>query len=311
MIYCPFCSLTYGNHMPHTCLKFLTVVVILVCQIVALAGAVANENPFAAHNAYPWRLYPKDRFERALNSGLKHLEVDITYDPERHAVVATHDAKPTGGEPELPALLEPLWTKWGASPEEGYTLILDFKSSSDEVVRGVKQLLDEHAELLSSLRKGSTDFKPGKITVCLTGNGAAHALYDRLIAAGEPYRAFSDDTGCPGSWQNDPTTYVPDQPAGYVRFVTLEKQNFLDAPRARGDHHVSISRLRAAVDAANAGGYRIRVYTLNPARRGDGWDTLYWDACLAAGVHMIATDAYDLAHEHWQAYEQQQPAAAR
>lgn len=285
----------------------------LVLIVAHLAGAIAAgaENPFAAHNAYPWRLYPKDRFDRALGSGLKHLEVDITYDPERQAVVATHDAKPSGNEPELSALLAPLWEKWGSAPDDGYTLILDFKTSSDAVVRGVAAMLTEHAELLSKMKKGTDDFRPGKITVCLTGGGAAHAIYDRMTPEGSDYLAFSDDTGRPGSWQEDATSYVPESPAGFVRFLSLEKQNFMDAPRARGNEHISVARMRAAVEAASARGYRMRIYTINPARAGDGWDTAYWDACLEAGVHMIATDAYDVAQEHWQAHKQGQAAAQK
>ncbi|MGD9648524.1 MAG: hypothetical protein AB7U73_22630, partial [Pirellulales bacterium] len=152
-----------------------------------------EDNPFAAHNAYPWRFYAKDRFDKALASGLKHLEVDVTYDPARQAVVATHDAKPTGNEPELGQLLEPLWTRWGAAPDDGYTLIIDFKTSSPEIVAGLQKVLEPHRALLSTLTKGSdAKFRPGKITVCLTGSGAAHRLYDEQTSAGSDYLAFSD-----------------------------------------------------------------------------------------------------------------------
>ena len=72
-------------------------------------------NPFAAHNAYPWRLYGQDRLDRALAAGLKHIEVDITYDPARKTIVATHDEKPNGREPRLDQLLEPLWQQWQAA----------------------------------------------------------------------------------------------------------------------------------------------------------------------------------------------------
>jgi hypothetical protein len=270
--------------------------------LVAAAPCIANadDSPFAAHNAYPWRLYPKDRFQRALASGLKHIEVDITYDPKRQAVVATHDAQASGAEPPLGQLIEPLWSNWAANADEGYTLIIDFKSAGEEIVRGLKQLLDSHRSLLSSLTKPSGEFKPGKITVCLTGNVAAHHIYDRMIADGTDYLAFSDDTGCPADWQPDPANYVPKSPANFVRFITLEKQNFMDGPRATGIEHLSLARLETVVKRANEGGYRLRIYTVNPRRKPDGtWDTRVWDVCRQAHVHMIATDAYDLAREYW------------
>src|ERR1700742_3080935 len=101
---------------------------VLIPICLAFSSALRAEDcPFAAHNAYPWRLYPKDRFDKALASGLKHLEIDISYDPQRQAVVATHDSKPYGNEPELGKLLVPLWEQWGKSSEQGYTLIIDFK----------------------------------------------------------------------------------------------------------------------------------------------------------------------------------------
>lgn len=276
-----------------------TGLLLLALPLFSVSPCAADENPFAAHNAYPWRLYTKDRFDKALASGLKHLEVDITYDPKREAVVATHDSQPAGNEPELKALLAPLWTKWEAAGDDGYTLILDFKSSSEPLARGVQEMLSEHADALSKLAKGTDEFRPGKITVCLTGSGAAHEMYDQLIPSGGDYLAFSDATGI-GGWQADAAGFVPAEPAGFVRFVTLEKQSFMDEPRARGNDHVSLDRLTAAVKAANERGYRIRVYTINPTRRGDAWDTHYWDQCVKAGMHMIATDAYDVARDYWQ-----------
>jgi hypothetical protein len=289
---------------PRHILSVLALFASLVCSATCFAAPPsAAENPFAAHNAYPWRLYPKDRFDRALNSGLKHLEVDVTYDPMRKAAIATHDAEPTGKESELGALLTPLWKKWGAAPDDGYTLIIDFKSASPELVSAVATVLASQRKLLSSAPKANpANFQPGKITVCLSGTGAAHRVYlDSVPSAGELI-AFSDDTGCPGSWQEDPAAYAPQQPVGFVRFISLEKQNFMDAPRSRGDDHISVERMRQAIAAADAGGYRLRIYTVNPGRRtgGDGWNTAYWDACVAAGVHMIATDAYDVARDYWQ-----------
>lgn len=283
-----------------------------------------RENPFAAHNAYPWRFYAKDRFDKALASGLKHLEVDVTYYPARQAVVATHDAKPTGNEPELGKLLEPLWERWGAAPDDGYTLIIDLKTASPELVAGLTKILEPRRALLSALTKApDAKFRPGKITVCVTGSTAGHRIYDEQTPEGSDYLAFSDDTGAPGDWQSDANLYVPGKPPGFVRFITLEKSNFLDAPGAKGDEHVSLARLREVAGRANELGYRLRIYTINPARSKEaasvppnqsgaplspGWDTHFWDLCLDAGVTMIATDAFDVAAAHWKAYTARQAA---
>jgi hypothetical protein len=269
---------------------------VLLCVAQACTAA---ENPFAAHNAYPWRLYPKDRFDRALASGLKHLEVDVTFDPARQTAVVTHDAQPSGGEPTLDALLAPLWEKW-AMEDSGHTLIIDFKSSNEEIVGAVTRILERHRDWLSSLeKKDHAEFRPGRITVCLTGDVAAHRLYDMRVPQGGQYLAFSDDTRCPGGWQSDPSSYVPKQPAGFVRFITLEKQNFMDRPNQTAGEHLSTDRLRRVVELADQRGYQLRVYTLNPRRKGNSWDTHVWDPCIDARVHMIATDAYEVARDYW------------
>jgi len=306
--------------------SLLPSLVLTVLALHALPGACRaadpappqTANPFAAHNAYPWRFYAKDRFDKALASGLKHLEVDVTFDLARQAVVATHDEKPTGNEPELGKLLEPLWQRWGAAPDDGYTLIIDLKTASPELVAGLQKFLEPRRALLSALTKGPDGtFRPGKITVCLTGSTAGHRIFDQQTAAGSDYLAFSDDTGSPGNWQSDASQYVPNKPPGFVRFITLEKSNFLDAPGAKGDEHVSVDRLKTVADRANQLGYGLRIYTINPTRAKDaepvppthlgaplspGWDTHFWDLCLDAGVAMIATDAFDQAAAHWKAY---------
>jgi hypothetical protein len=276
----------------------------------AAAAATANSaapNPFAAHNAYPWRLYGKDRFDRALKSGLKHIEVDVTYDPARKAIVATHDTRPNGKEAELGELLGPLWSQWGSGSDDGYTLIIDFKSASPELVGALQAVLEPHANLLSSMPKSGGDFRPGKITVCLTGSGEAHRMYADLIPGDGRYLAFSDVGFGGGNWEENVADYIPRESPGFTRFLTFEFHNFLDAPRTNGLDHVSLSRLRETVKLANEKGYRIRIYTINPPSRGDGYDTRFWDACAEAGVHMISTDAYEQARDYWAARGSNEP----
>ena len=170
-----------------------------------------KSNPFAAHNAYPWRLYGKDRFERALKAGLKHIEVDVTFDSQRGVVVATHDTRPNGSETELGALLEPLWSAWGANSDDGYTLIIDLKSSSPELVRGLHAILEPHAKLLSTMPKSGGSFSPGKITVCLTGSGDAHREYAAIVPSDGNYLAFADVGFGETSWREQVADYVPSE----------------------------------------------------------------------------------------------------
>ena len=185
-----------------------------------------HENPFAAHNAYPWRLYRPERFERALASGLKHIELDLTYDSRPRRVVVTHDATPRGGEPELESFLKPLWKKWDASTGEGYTLILDFKTATGELARGVHAILEPHATLLSKMpKRADGEFQLSKITVCLTGNGRCQQMYADAVAADAHYLAFGDHGH--SDWRADAADYVPTEPAGFYRFLTFHFRAFL------------------------------------------------------------------------------------
>ena len=262
------------------------------------AAAEVPDSPFAAHNAYPWRFYGGERLHRALKAGLKHIELDLTYDPKREAVVVTHDSEPRGGEPTLGELLEPVCKQWGAADDDGYTLILDFKTSSLELARGVHTELAKHADLLSKMPKRDlTRFIPGKITVCLTGNSAGHRAYLEQVAGDGQLLAFGDYQAV--DWRADTALYVPTEPAGFVRFVTYHQRVFMDSAKAHGNDHISAKRLEEVVRLANERGYRMRIYTLNPLRSGEGRDYRYWEACATAGVPMIATDAYELSAKWW------------
>ena len=263
------------------------------------ATASGDAGPFAAHNAYPYRLYAPKRFERALDSGLKYVELDITYDPKRKVAVVTHDSDPNGNEPELSTMLDQLWDRWIDAPPADYTVILDFKTSSPELVQAVQDLLTPQAEHLSKLRKESgAEFEPGKITVCLTGDKSAHRIFEEAVAEGDDFLAFGD--GGAGGWLENPEDHVPDKPAGFVRFLTYHQSAFTDVAGARGEEHFSEERARAVMDKANEGNYRVRIYTLNPPRGKDRErDYRAWQRCVNAGVHMIATDNYPGARQWW------------
>lgn len=254
--------------------------------------------PMAAHNAYTWRLYGNQRLPRALAAGLQHIEVDVSWDPTRQVIVVTHDHPPRGGEPELAPFLVPLWKSWKSRGGTGYTLIIDFKTSDPACAAQLTAVLQPHADQLSSLPKAGGDFRPGAITVCLTGSQTAHQHYFDSLPNDGSLLAFGD-RGL-GGWPEDTATAVPADPPGFVRFLTIEKSFFCESPGARGNAPLSVARLRSFMQVADARGYRVRVYTLNPTRGADGqYDLTAWDRCLEAGVHMLATDAYELARDYW------------
>jgi len=267
----------------------------------ASTGARLTENPFAAHNAYPWRSYPPRRFERALDSGLKYIEIDVTYDDDRNAVIATHDSRPRGGETELGELLGPLWETWGQRDGNGYILIIDFKSTSPALAKGLHAVLEPYAALLSTMEHGAPEtFREGKITVCLTGSDACQVLYAKAVGRGGRLLAFGDYGT--SEWKDDPADYVPQQAPDFDRFLTFNIGCFRKAKDARGRDAISDERLETVVELANQRGYLMRVWTLNPPRRDSKLDDRVWRQCADAGVHMISTDYYEIAVEWWADY---------
>lgn len=277
--------------------------------LLASAGGASAEpgdadlasSPFAAHNAYPFRAYGPDRLDRALRAGLRFIEVDVTYDPQRKTAVATHDTVARGDEPELAAVLEPLWNQWAESNLPDLTLIIDFKSGSPELAAAVREALRPQAALLTKLRKApQARLEPGRVTVCLTGAAEAHAAFDALTEPGDDYLAFADVGFGAADWRDDVERYIPREPPGYCRFLTFHGQNFMAEPRGRGSEQISQERMADLIRRADAAGYRVRVYTINPARAADGArDTTYWRRAAEAGMHMISTDDYEEAQAWW------------
>jgi len=146
---------TLVMHMTRLFATLLAVALFATTTPAAAADAPSSSGdagPFAAHNAYPYRLYAPKRFERALDAGLKYVELDITYDPKKNIAVVTHDSKPRGRETALSAMLDELWSRWTDAPADDYTVILDFKTSSPELVQCVQDLLTPQAEHLSKLQ---------------------------------------------------------------------------------------------------------------------------------------------------------------
>jgi hypothetical protein len=275
--------------------------VVLAVTSPTLAGT-PDRNPFAGHNAYPFEGEGAHKLEAALAAGLKHVEVDVTYDPRRQMIVVTHDKTPSGGEPDLVRFIEPVWRSWAEAPGRGYTLIIELKSRDPRIAAGISAILKSHAALLSRMRQGGA-FEPGKITVCLTGSEEGKDEYPRQLAPDEPYLAFADRAYGPLEWKWNPANYVPSAPPGFRRFVTCAIHNFTSLPFKEepqpGIEAISQKRLQTVADLAASRGYALRVYTINAAKSDGTVDTRLWKRCVDAHVPMIATDDYKLASDWW------------
>lgn len=274
----------------------------VVAFALVLAPCAANAAdmarcPFAAHNAYPFQGQGAEKLEQALEAGLKHIEVDVTYDARREAAVVTHSSKPAGGEPELGRFIEPIWRHWAEAPGTGYTLIVEFKHKDARIGRALQRILSAHADMLSrmSTRPGAP-FIPGKITVCLTGNSDGQRAYESQLGLDDHYYAFGDVGYGPGAWKFNAESYVPREPPGFRRFITIEQHNLIALPFVHDELAMSPGRVEAVARRANAMGYQLRIYVLN-AKQAD-----QWQMAVSSAVPMIATDDYARAAAWWKAH---------
>lgn len=266
--------------------------------------------PFAAHNAYPYLFWGDDFLDQALKADLKHIEVDITYDGGRSAIVVTHDSRPRGTEPILETFLEPVWRKWIDAPGGGFTIILDCKTADPRLATSLVRILDGKRQYLSKLsRRPGGSFVPGKITVALSGNAAAQRAYAHTVSDQGDYLAFGDIGA--EEWRADAASYVPSEPAGFIRYLTFERRVFLSRPEALKSEDVSVDRLETVMRLAAEKGYVSRIYTVNATRTLTGINDRYWRACVEANVPLIATDNYGLARRWWDRLVNRLPSGSR
>src|SRR6185503_7308992 len=137
-----------------------------------------------AHNAYPEEQQWKDRFDRAMATGLMPIviEQDIAFDAARGPVVS-HDAELDGTEPTLEeyffARIAPIMNRAiSAGPTDRWPLIvlhLGFKTNEAAHHRAVWEALRRHRSWLTTARadpdsKPASTMTPGPLLV-LTENG--------------------------------------------------------------------------------------------------------------------------------------------
>ncbi len=285
---------------------------LLSCLIPCLACPVEARGeelapcPFAGHNCYSdlGVAVSTRRLARALNAGLRYIEVDVHHRCSPRGFVVTHKGKDPPSEPMLEDFLQPLWRRWTA--EQGdHLLIIDFKAGRpDAVAKDLDRILQRHRDALARYAPDGKPIARGAIRVCLTGSGRLGQAYiDYARRRGELLALR--DTGARGKGKEGVRRVLREpRPAG-VGYLTLHFGS--SVLRVSPEPEGYLPWLREIALGARRRGYHLRVYTLNvlgPERDGDvlksgRWDR-HWRACVQAGVEMIATDNYQLAAEWWE-----------
>jgi len=286
-----------------------------------------------AHNCYPYQGRWADRIERALSTGMPlAMEPDLEW-VDGKSIVA-HGKPFTGEEPTLdeyflsrvaPALREALKsgdkTDWPL-----VTLNIDFKNSSPEHCRVVRDMLAPYEDILASAVKTDdiakvSPFEIRPLLILASGAGGQYKVFYEdvpvggniiLFGAAETHENVPD--GLTGVDRIEYTAKIP--PAQLVPNRADNFRRWWNNPwsiveaggqtRAGDWTDDDDARLRALVNHAHDFGYLIRFYTLNGHDRdkNDGWSSGYnfgsldaaairWRAAIEAGVDFLATDMYE------------------
>jgi hypothetical protein len=205
-------------------------------------------------------------------------------------------------------------------------LHLDFKTNEPEHHRAVWDLLGKYQRWLTTAERVADDgvpppLRPGPLLV-LTENGAGqHAVFHDRVAVGDRLRLFGtvpvalDLASLPREDQlrqlaaAPVETLIPQRATNYRRWSNQSWAAIEEGGQANAGDWTPAEdrRLRALVDRARAMQLWLRIYALNghAANAGQGWSEGYnfgslaavqrrWDAAIAAGVHLVATDQYEL-----------------
>jgi len=285
-----------------------------------------------AHNCYPYEGRWADRIERALTSGSPvAIEQDVAWYNGR--AVVSHTAQTKGGEPLLrdyffervrpiveKALAADDRTKWPL-----IVLHFDFKSNDAPLLHAVWDLLSEYENWLTTAVKTAepkrlSPFDAKPILAITEDSDAQEEVFFKQVPAGGKLRVF-------GSVHTRVIPDLPRQEHDHL-LATLPASELVSGPptnyrrwwnsswyaveeggqRKAGEWTAaSTARLRALVEHAHKLGYWIRFYTLDgfTADENRGWDQSYnfgshdavrarWQAAIAAGVNLIATDQYEV-----------------
>lgn len=254
---------------------------------------------YNAHNCYPEKGQYWDRLERARRAGLRAVEIDLTWSPERRRTVISHDKTPSGGEPTLEEYFwKPVEAELRRLPRgrPGWLLLIDFKVDHPGVVEEVYRGLERRQRLLTRFGE-KVDYGP--LTVLLTGDNAAIAAFEKRNRGHGSYLAMGNREPAGREYEDNVAAYFPAEATPFYRVFNFEWAHIEPSPGARRTEPLSeaaLARLGKLAELAHQKGYWLRTWTLNASTFG-GREGLRerWQAAREAGVEMIATDEYELA----------------
>ena len=263
-----------------------------------------------AHNSYPEKDRGTDRLERARRAGLWAVELDLVWSEERARTVVSHDKKLHGAEPTLEAyFFAPLAAELRQMPpgQPGLLLMLDLKTDHPGPVQELRQLLEQRRDLVTKAkRNGELEWAP--LTVILSENAAAIAMFESLTPPGEPYLAMGVREPPERKFQADVASYFPRPATPFYRLFNFDWKHVENAknPEAGALTTAERTRLRHIVRLARENGYWTRAWTLNATSQEWGVGNNFgsrrtllerWRAARDAAVDCVATDEYRLAGE--------------
>ena len=296
----------------------------LLLTCVAVWAQLPTHAPILdAHNCYPYDGQWANRIERALGTGFPvGIEQDIAWDNGR--VVVSHDAKTNGGEPLLrdyffervrpiveKALKDNDRAKWPL-----IVLHFDFKDNSTPLLRAVWDLLGRYDGWYGTAVKTADAHEmapvdPKPLLILTEDNDNQEEVFFRSVPVGAKLRLFGSAHTNKVEKERlataPPQELLSERPTNYRRWwnngwAVVEE----GGQRQAGDWtEADERRLRSLVDHAHKLGYWIRFYTLDGfVDNAGGWDDHYnfgsrkavelrWNAAIAAGVNLIATDQYE------------------
>jgi hypothetical protein len=247
-------------------------------------------------------------------------------------IVVTHTAKTTGHEPTLRdhffERVRPIIEKALADNDRAHwpliVLHFDFKDTQAPLLHAVWDLLGEYQDWIVTAPQtadphqlAAFDKKP--LMVLTEDADAQEEVFFHQIPAGARLRLFgSAHTNMPAAKTRaesihlaavtPPEQLLAERPTNYRRWWNNSWYEVEEGgqPKSGAWTEASNQRLRALVDRAHAQGFWIRFYTLDGFAPSDdrGWGPAYnfgspekvrarWQAALAAGVDLIATDQYE------------------
>jgi hypothetical protein len=286
-----------------------------------------------AHNCYPEKGKWTNRIERALKTGVSPLVIEqdlaLAIQDGKPVPVVSHDDKLTGAEPTLEdhffKRVQPMLDSALADKTAQWPLLvlhLDFKTNETVHHRAVWDLLKRYERWLTTAPRtaGAMAAVTHGPLLVLTENGPGQETDftdpqngDRLLLFGsapapEASRIEDAERRMRALAVAPPPALIPEPATNYRRWVNFSWQVVERGGQARAGGWTTADRARlgAIVNRAHALGYLIRFYTLNghSARAHPEWTASYnfgsaaavrqrWQAAIAAGVDLVATDQYE------------------